>query len=142
MSASTSRTTRWLDSDVSTTSTRHSRMKSSTITRMRQRHPSARTSETKSRLQRWFGACGKDIGAHVRKASLATATTAHRRSLLAVEPEQLLVIELDPPPQQEQKNGTGPSPGFALCSFRIAHDLISLNRPLRILHFLSTEPGF
>src|SRR3954449_6974526 len=57
-------------SEVSATSARHSRVKSSTTTRTRNRRPSARMSETKSRLQRWFGPCGKTIGARVPSARL------------------------------------------------------------------------
>src|SRR5947209_10168350 len=62
--------TRTPDSDVSATSARHSRVKSSTTTRTRNRRPSARMSEAKSRLQRWFGPCGKTIGARVPSARL------------------------------------------------------------------------
>lgn len=52
---SSSRATRWPDNDVSATSTRFSRLKSSTTARMRKRRPSVSASDTKSNDQRWFG---------------------------------------------------------------------------------------
>src|SRR5205823_11305234 len=52
MTASSSRTTRKPDSEVSAMSARHSRVKSSTIVRIRKRRPSLNASDAKSRLQR------------------------------------------------------------------------------------------
>lgn len=64
---SSSRTTRRPLSDVSTTSARHSRVKSSTTTSTRKRRPSASTLEAKSRLQRWFRACREQQGTEQRQ---------------------------------------------------------------------------
>ena len=50
--ASSSRTIRRLGSDVSATSAKHSRVKSSISPKMRKRRPSASASDWKSRLQR------------------------------------------------------------------------------------------
>ena len=58
------------ESEVSTTSARHSRVKSSTTQARGSAGRSARASETKSRLQRWFGPCGSAIGARVPIARL------------------------------------------------------------------------
>ena len=66
MMASNSRATRRPDSEVSATSPRHSRVQLSITVRMRKRRPSSSVSETKSRLQRWFGSCGTAAGARVR----------------------------------------------------------------------------
>jgi hypothetical protein len=41
-----------------------------TTTRIRKRRPSLSTSAAKSRLQRWFGACGSVSGARVPSARL------------------------------------------------------------------------
>jgi len=60
ITASSSRATRRPGNDVSATSARHSRVKSSTIARMRNRRPSANASDRKSRLQRWFGPFGSE----------------------------------------------------------------------------------
>ena len=70
ISAVSSRATLTPDSDVSATSVRHSRVKSSTTVRMRNRRPQAGLSDTKSRLQRWFGPSGSVIGALVPSARL------------------------------------------------------------------------
>ena len=67
---SSSRATRRPVSERSATSARHSRLKSSTTTRSRRRRPSLSTSAAKSRLQRWFGACGIVSGARVPSARL------------------------------------------------------------------------
>ena len=45
-------------------------VQSSTTARMRNRRPSVSWSETKSRLQRWLGACGVSIGRRVPMARL------------------------------------------------------------------------
>jgi hypothetical protein len=55
ISRSSSRATRRPESEVSAIRARHSRLKSSTTTRMRKRRPSVRASLAKSRDQRWFG---------------------------------------------------------------------------------------
>src|SRR5262249_22005418 len=68
MIAFSSRATRLPDSDVSATRPRHSRLKSSTTTRMRNRRRSVSVSEAKSSDQRWFGPCGSVIGARVPRA--------------------------------------------------------------------------
>ena len=68
--ASSSRTTRKPGSDVSATSARHLRVKSSTTAKMRKRRRSAKAFDGKSRLQRWFGPCGIAIGARVPSARL------------------------------------------------------------------------
>ena len=70
MTASSSRATRTPDSEVSATSVRHSRVKSSTTASIRNRRLSANASDRKSSDQRWFGPCGKAIGALVPKARL------------------------------------------------------------------------
>src|SRR5439155_6579008 len=53
VSRCSSRTTLTPPSEVSTTAARHSRLKSSTMHRMRKRRPSLSVSETKSSDQRW-----------------------------------------------------------------------------------------
>src|SRR5665213_3105610 len=70
MTASSSRPTRAPDKDVSATSVRHSRVKSSTTARMRNRRLSISVSLTKSSDQRWFGPCGNTRGALVPNALL------------------------------------------------------------------------
>jgi hypothetical protein len=65
VNVSSSRATRAPDSDVSATSARHSRVKSSTTQSIQNRRPQANASLTKSRLQRWLGPCGIVIGALV-----------------------------------------------------------------------------
>ena len=80
---------------MSATSARHSRVKSSTIARMRKRRPSAKASDRKSRLQRWLGPCGSAIGALRAQRPLASAAPAHLQPFLAVEPAQLLVVHDD-----------------------------------------------
>ena len=67
---SNSRATRTPDREVSATSPRHSRVKSSTTARTRNRRPSVNASLTKSRLQRSFGRSGRTIGRRVPKARL------------------------------------------------------------------------
>ena len=81
MMASSSRATRLPDSEVSATRPRHSRVKSSTTVRMRNRRPSVSASLTKSSDQRWFGPCSSAAGARVPSACL--------RPLLVIEPQQL-----------------------------------------------------
>ncbi len=56
--------------EVSTTMVRHSRLKSSTMARMRKRRPSLSVSETKSSDQRWLIVSGSAIGARVPNARL------------------------------------------------------------------------
>ena len=90
MMASSSRATRRPLSDVSATKVRHSRVKSSTTARIRNRRPSAKASDRKSRLQRWLGPCGIVIGARVPSARLGAA--AHLQPFLAIETTQLLVV--------------------------------------------------
>src|SRR5690242_8630909 len=58
------------DRDVSATSPRHSRVKSSTTARMRKRRPSLSWSCRKSSDQRWLGPCGTVSGALVPSARL------------------------------------------------------------------------
>src|SRR5258705_12270758 len=64
MTAPSSRATRRLGSEASATSVRDSRVKTSTIARMRNRRPSANASDRKPGLQRWLGLAGvpKDGG--------------------------------------------------------------------------------
>ena len=68
MTAVSSRVTRSPESDVSATSARHSRLKSSTMASTRNRRPSVKASETKSRLQRSLGRSGTSIGLRVPSA--------------------------------------------------------------------------
>ena len=70
ITASSSRPTRAPDNEVSATNARHSRVKSSTIARMRNRRLSVSVSLTKSSDQRWFGPCGNVNGALVPSALL------------------------------------------------------------------------
>ena len=70
MILSSFRATRLPANEVSATSPRHSRLKSSTTQRMRKRRPSIDASETKTSDQRWFGPSGISIGARVPKAGL------------------------------------------------------------------------
>ena len=74
------------------TSARHSRVQSSTTARMRKRRPSVSWSETKSSDQRWLGASGSRDRRPRSHRPLAAAAPAHRQPLLAVEPEQPLVV--------------------------------------------------
>lgn len=74
-----SRATRTPGSNVSATSVRHSRVKSSTTHRMRNRLLHVRVSETKSSDQRWFGPSGNTIGARVPKARLRPPRRRTRR---------------------------------------------------------------
>src|SRR5258708_23916026 len=62
MTAPSSRATRRLGSDVSATSARHSRVKTSTIAGMQNRRPSANASDRKPGLQRWLGSGGSAKG--------------------------------------------------------------------------------
>jgi hypothetical protein len=62
---SSSHATRCPEIEVSATAARHSRLKSSLMHSTRNRWPQARLSDTKSRDQRWFGACGIAIDARV-----------------------------------------------------------------------------
>ena len=55
---------------MSATSAKHSRLKSSTTHRIRNRRPSASVSDAKSSDQRWFGPSGTAIGARVPMARL------------------------------------------------------------------------
>ena len=82
---SSSRATRTPDSDVSTTRARHSRLKSSTTARMRNRLPSANASAKKSSDQRWLRFQGSSSGARVPSAPLA-----HREPFLAIDAVELL----------------------------------------------------
>ena len=67
-SRSSSRTTRTPPSEVSITMLRHSRLKSSTMARMRKRRPALSVSETKSSDPRWLMATVRTIGARVPSA--------------------------------------------------------------------------
>jgi len=67
---SSSRATRMPDRELSTTTARLSRLKSSTTVSIRNLRPEARVSETKSSDQRWFDPCGIAIGALVPSARL------------------------------------------------------------------------
>src|SRR6266403_1088267 len=62
MTTPSSRETRRLGSDVSATSARHSRVKTSTIARMQNRRPLANASDRKPGLQRWLGPGGSAKG--------------------------------------------------------------------------------
>ena len=66
ISASSSRATRTPDSEVSGISARLSRVKSSTMARMRKRRPLLKQSDTKSSDQRSLGPLGSASGAHAR----------------------------------------------------------------------------
>ena len=77
--ALSSRATREPDNEVSTTSGKHSRVKSSTTARMRMRMPLISVSLTKSRLRRWLGPCGNAIGARVPMAHLRPRRRLTRR---------------------------------------------------------------
>lgn len=65
-----SRATMAPEIDVSATSAKHPRLKSSTTQRIRNRRPQMKLSETKSSDQRWFSPCGIVIGARVPSARL------------------------------------------------------------------------
>ena len=80
---------------MSATSARHSRVQSSTTARMRKRRPSVSWSETKSRLQRSLLPAGA-ASAPVRHGPLAAAAPAHRKALLAIEPEQPFSVHRGP----------------------------------------------
>jgi len=100
--ASSSRATRMPDSDVSTTSARHSRVKSSTTTRTRNRLPSVSMADTKSRLQRWFRTLRQCHRRSCAQGPLAAAAFLHGQPFLAIETEQLLVVQVEAlPPQQD-----------------------------------------
>jgi len=57
-----------------------------------ERRPSVKASDTKSRLQRWFGPCGIVIGALVPSARLRPEAPADLQPFLTIEPAQLLVV--------------------------------------------------
>jgi hypothetical protein len=99
MMVSSSRTTRWLDSDESARSARHSRVKSSTITSTRKRRPST----VGQRRSRRSSAGSAPVARPSAPASRARACACHAGApLLAIEPEQLLMIQRDAvPPQQD-----------------------------------------
>jgi hypothetical protein len=95
-----SRTTRAPEIDVSTVNAKHSRVKSSTATKIRKRLPSASTSCRKSIDQRWF--VRDRHGRPSADRPLAPAAPADSQPFLAVEPEQLLVVDLHAFPSQQQ----------------------------------------
>jgi hypothetical protein len=70
MARSSSRATRTPESELSTTSATHSRLKSSTTVSTRNLRPEAKASDTKSSDQRWFDPCGIVMGALVPSARL------------------------------------------------------------------------
>ena len=82
---SSSRATRTPESEVSATSARQSRVRSSTTVRTRKRRPSVSWSATKSSDQRSLGATGTIIG--------VLATAAHSELLFPIKPEELLVLD-------------------------------------------------
>lgn len=65
---SSSRITRWPDSEKSGTATMHSLLKSAITFRIRNRRPLANWSLTKSSDQRWFNSRGTTIGARAPMA--------------------------------------------------------------------------
>ena len=101
MRKSSSRTTRKPGSEVSAISARHSRVKSSTIARIRKRRPSDNASEAKSRLQRWLGPLRNGYWRPPSHGTFATTTPAHLKAFLAIKPAQLLVIHGQPLADQE-----------------------------------------
>ena len=92
---------------------RHSRVKSSTTTRMRNRRPSVSVSEAKSSDQRWFGPCGKRHRCPCADRSLAPAAAAHLQSFLGIQPTQLLVVHADPLAFQQQLQSVASRTGDA-----------------------------
>src|SRR2546423_13017593 len=89
--ALSSRTTRRPGSEVSPTSARHSRVKSSTIARMRNRRPSAKAIQAPMLI----GTLRQDHRRPRPQRALATAPPAYLQSFLAVEPAELLVVHDD-----------------------------------------------
>ena len=71
---------------------RHSRLKSSTMHRMRKRRPSLSVSETKSSDQRWLIVMRQHHRRPRSQRPLAAAAPAHHQLLLAVQPIELLAI--------------------------------------------------
>lgn len=71
MIASSSRATRPPESEVSATKPKHSRVQSSTTARLRNRRPSVKLFDTKSRLQRSLGRDGTTSGALMPKRACA-----------------------------------------------------------------------
>ncbi|MGY3149553.1 hypothetical protein ACVWYQ_006552 [Bradyrhizobium sp. USDA 3397] len=90
--ASSSRTTRKPGKEVSATSARHSRVKSSTTERMRKRRPSTKASDRKSRLQRWFGPLRYRQRRPCAKCPFTSASSAHLQPFLTIEAAELLVV--------------------------------------------------
>jgi hypothetical protein len=80
---------------VSAIKPRHSRLKSSTTTRVRNRRPSLRVSRAKSRGQRWFDLCGSDSA--VACGGLVYDRRGAPKPFLSIQPPQLLVVDADPP---------------------------------------------
>jgi hypothetical protein len=76
---------------VSATTARHSRLKSSTMTRMRKRR-ATRQSETKVERPALIKRQRKRCGSSRPGRAFAATPAAHRQSLLAVQPVQLLVV--------------------------------------------------
>lgn len=82
---STSRATRMLDGDVSATRQRHSAVKSSTTANIRNRRLAAKTSDTKSRLQRGL-ALVEDYGSACSRVPFAALALPDLKPFLLIEP--------------------------------------------------------
>ena len=95
MRASSSRATRSPGSEVSATSARHSRVKSSTIARMRNRRPSAERIRQEVQAPALIGTLRQRHRRSCAQRTLAAAAPAHLQPFLAVEPAELLVVHDD-----------------------------------------------
>lgn len=94
---------------MSTTSARHSRLKSSTTTSTRKRRPLSSVSATKSRLQRWLAPCGKAIGDRVPRTvprdTAGTASCGQHDTLPAQQDVQPPIAEAPSLPSQGLQSG-------------------------------------
>jgi hypothetical protein len=78
-------------SEASAISPRHSRVKSSTKTKMRKRGPSAKASDRKSSPQHWFGGAGSPAASWCRAPYCARRVGAPA-ALLSMEVSRLLEV--------------------------------------------------
>ena len=117
MTASSSRATRRPGSDVSATSARHSRVKSSTIARIRNRRPSANASDRKS-----SSSAGRPYGSAITLPhGPLPPITAGPEAVLTVEAPELLMVHDDAfAPEQDVKPAIAKSPANG-CEFTQPH---------------------
>lgn len=139
--ASSSRATRRPESDVSTASARHSRVKSSTTTRTRKRLPSA------SMPRQSPGSTAGSVPAAASWAPACPAPACGRRAssrqpLFPVEPEQLLVVELYAfPPQQDVQSTIAEPPPLKRQVLQPRPHGGIVRTPRRIAVGLQVEPA-